>query len=212
MSSNVPIVKPQSRDIIATEVSFEAYLEQFDGIHCELVGGNVIKMSPASLRHQNLLGYLLLLLSTYFEFRPIGTVIQQPFVQRLPNVEAKREPDLMVVLKTNPHPLRDTYMDGPADICIEIVSPDSQERDREEKFGEYQKGGVGEYWIFDILEHETLFYRLNRTGLYEPQLLDPQGNYHTPALPGLVVHVPTLWKDSLPGPAAVVKAMQAMLK
>jgi hypothetical protein len=30
-------------------------------------------------------------------------------------------------------------------------------------------------------------------------------------LPGLLLHVPTLWEDKLPGPGATVKAVEAML-
>ena len=82
-------------EILATGVSFEEYLERFDGMHCELVGGNVIKMSPATLQHQDIFGYLYLLLSAYFDFTKYGKVLTQPFTQRLPNVEPKREPDLM---------------------------------------------------------------------------------------------------------------------
>jgi hypothetical protein len=43
----------------------------------------------------------------------------------LPNVPAAREPDLQIILKSNPHEHSPTLMRGPADICIEIVSPES---------------------------------------------------------------------------------------
>jgi hypothetical protein len=40
-----------------------------------------------------------------------------------------------------------------------------------------------------------------------PQYADADGNYRTPALPGLVLHVPTLWHEQLPGPIAVAQAV-----
>src|SRR5262245_10108885 len=92
-------------EVIATSVSFEEYLEKFAGIRCELVGGMVIKMSPAGLVHNAILNYLYMLLSAYFSLKPIGRVISQPFTQRLPNVEPKREPDLLIVLNANPNTL-----------------------------------------------------------------------------------------------------------
>jgi Uma2 family endonuclease len=198
-------------EIIATGVSFEEYLEKFAGMHCELVGGNVIKMSPVSLQHINLTGYLYMLIAAYFELRPIGRVIMQPFTQRLPNVEPKREPDLLVVLNSNPHPLRETFMDGPADICIEIVSEESIERDRGTKFAEYQKGGVGEYWIIDSLIKESLFYRLGADGIYGPQYADEDNNYRPLTLPGLLLNVPTLWQRPLPGVFSVTESVKVML-
>jgi len=34
-------------------------------------------------------------------------------------------------------------------MVVEIVSPDSQSRDRGDKFYEYEEAGVLEYWILD---------------------------------------------------------------
>lgn len=200
-----------SGEIIATDVSFEEYLEKYAGMHCELVGKDVIKVSPASLKHNSLMMYLHSLLAAYFELRPVGIVIIQPFSQRLDEASPKREPDLMIVLNAHQSRLKETYLDGPADICIEVVSPGTEDIDRGDKFVEYEKGGVGEYWIFDPLRRETLFYRLNDEGVYMPQQADTNGNYVTPVLPGLLIHVPTLWQNPLPGLYAVGDAVKAML-
>jgi Uma2 family endonuclease len=199
-------------EIVATNVSLEDYIENYAADHCEWVEGVVIRVSPAELKHNNLIYYLYQLLTAYFELHPIGRVIGQPFVMRLaafPN--RRREPDLLVVLKTNPHELKETYMDGPADLCIEIVSEDSVDRDHGHKFKEYEKGGVPEYWIIDPIHTETRLYRLNQQGRYSRQTEDEHGDYRTPALPGLVLHVPTLWQDELPGPGATSAAVKAML-
>jgi Uma2 family endonuclease len=200
------------QNIIAFNVSLEDYMEQYAADHCEWVEGMVIKMSPASMKHNGVIYFLYQLLKAYFEIRPIGTVIGQPFVMRLPAFpNRRREPDLMVVLKTNPHELKATYLDGPADICIEVVSEDSVDRDHGEKFKEYEKGGVQEYWIIDPIRKEPRFYRLDENGIYRRQT-EEANYYRTPALPGLALHVPTLWEEDLPGPAATVKAVQEMLK
>lgn len=199
-------------EVIATGVSLEEFMERYAAHHCEWVEGVVIKMAPAARKHNKLIYYLEQLFEAYFELRPIGEVISQTFVMRLeafPN--RRREPDLMVVLKTNPHELKDTYMDGPADICIEVVSEESGERDHGEKFIEYEKGGVPEYWIIDHLRRETRFYRLDENGRYSRQAEDTAGYYRTPTLPGLALHVPTLWQDDLPGPGATHEAVKAML-
>jgi Uma2 family endonuclease len=131
--------------------------------HCEWVEGVVIKMSPAELRHNKLIQYLYLLLNFYFEFRPVGEVISPPFVMRLPEFpNRRREPDLMVILKSNPNELKETYMDGAPHICVEVVSEGSIERDRGEKFKEYEKGGVLEHWIIDPLRNDTRCNPLTR--------------------------------------------------
>jgi Uma2 family endonuclease len=206
------VIKPHTGEILATGVSFEEYLERFAGVHCELVDGYVIKMSPIHERHDKLVRYGALLFEAYFALNPIGEIRQDPFVMStLPDLP-KRQPDIQVILKTNGGRLTPTFMDGPADIVIEITSPGTEEVDRGDKFVEYEKGGVQEYWIFDPLRRESLFYRLNADGIYMPQPLDEMGNYQTPLLPGLLIHVPTLWKDPLPNFFAVGKAVQEMLK
>jgi len=200
-----------SGEIIATGVSWEDYIKHYAAYYYEWVEGTVVKMSPAGLPHNDLISYLLKLLEFYFELRPIGRVILSPFPMKMAAISRSREPDLMVVLKSNPHKLTDTYMDGAADICIEVVSPESGERDHGEKFIEYEKAGVPEYWILDKLRKESRFYRLTDSGVYSPQKPDSDGNYRTVTLPQFILHVPTLWQQSLPGPMVIGQAVQTMI-
>jgi len=198
-------------EVVATNVSLEDYMEYYAADYCEWVEGVVIQMA-ASLKHNNLCDYLRLLLAAYFELRPVGRVISQPFVMRLAAFpQRRREPDLLIVLDGNTGKISETYLDGAADICIEVVSEESVERDHGDKFHEYERGGVPEYWILDPLRGEPRFYRLDENGRYIRQNEDEAGNYRTPALPGFVLHVPTLWQETLPGPAATARAVAQML-
>lgn len=199
-------------NVIATDVTFEEYMERYAAHFCEWIEGVVIQMSPVHEKHDGLTFYLRQLVETYFELRPIGQVRSAPFVLKLlPEVRFGREPDLMIILHTNPHQLTATAMNGPADICIEVISEESIARDHGDKFMEYEKGGVGEYWIIDPIHKDTRFYLLNEAGVYVPQPVDADGYYHSPTLPGLRLHIPTLWQEQLPGPGATVKAVAAML-
>jgi Uma2 family endonuclease len=205
-------LQTHSDELVIPGVSLDDYMEHYAQHHYEWVEGVVIKMSPIHIRHYHLVDYLRLLLKFYFGLRPIGQVLGEPFVMRLPAFpNRRREPDLMVILDTNPHELKDTYMDGPADICIEVVSEGSISTDHGEKFEEYEKGGVPEYWIIDPLRAESRFYRLNRDGRYVRQELDDEGHYQTPALPGLVLDVTILWQENLPDAVEVVQAVREML-
>lgn len=85
-----------------------------------------------------------------------------------------------------------TYSEGGADLVVEIVSLDSQARDRGEKFVEYEAAGVEEYWIVDPLRRTADFYRLS-DGLYRPVLPDAEGRVHSSVLPGFFVAVDWLW-------------------
>jgi Uma2 family endonuclease len=175
----------KSGQIIAADVSFEEYLEKYAADFCELVEGNVIKMSPIHEDNDKLTRYLANLLDAYLEIRPIGQIRIAPFVVKVSTDSPKREPDLQIILNTNLGKLRPTYMEGPTDICIEIISPGSVEEDRGTKFSEYEKGGVGEYWIFDPIHKEALCYRLNAeafTCLNMPTLMATTARPRCPAL------------------------------
>ncbi len=205
------IIHTPSGEIVATGVSEEEYLDKYAAHFCEWVNGTVIRMAPATFRHNAIIGYLYMLLNAYFELSPIGVVVLSPFLQRLVLINVNREPDLMVILNSNSAQMTNTAVNGAADICIEVVSPESVARDRGEKFEEYEKGGVGEYWIFDYPRTEALFYRRNEEGVFVRQPEDSEGAYRTPLLPGLVISVATLWQEPYPGPKAVARAVEAML-
>ncbi|MEO0564953.1 MAG: Uma2 family endonuclease, partial [Chloroflexota bacterium] len=136
--------------------------------------------------------------------------IGHTFVMRLETTSTRREPDVMVILNDNPYELKETLLEGPADICIEVVSPESTARDHGEKFDEYEKGGVLEYWIIDPMRKQARFNRLSENQVYE---LIEIGNsiYSTPLLPDLEIHVDVFWQDKLPNYMEVAAALQSML-
>ena len=71
-----------------------------------------------------------------------------------------REPDILFIAREHLDRFRDTYLDGPADLVVEIISRDSRARDRGDKFYEYEQGGVREYWLLDYLRRQAEFYQL----------------------------------------------------
>ena len=197
--------------VVARDVSAADYMAHYAGTFHEWVAGVVIKMTPVTMQHDALCGYLRALLVAYFELRPVGRVLGEPFVMRLDAVQRFRELDLQVILDENPGELTVTAMIGPADICIEIVSPESAARDYGSKFTEYEQAGVREYWIVDPLRRRCDFNRRDAAGVYIEHEPDAAGDYRTPLLPDLVLHVPTLWLDDLPGTIATGQAVQRML-
>jgi Uma2 family endonuclease len=200
-----------SGEIVAADVTYDDYMAQYAADFHEWVQGVVIKMSPISLIHAELVDYFRDILRAYFSYNPIGRVVGEPFVMRLETVNSAREPDLQIILNDNPGQLTDTAMIGPADICIEVVSQGSTARDYGDKFKEYEQGGVSEYWIIDPVRQACRFYRLKPdTGFYADIQPDENGTYITPKLPKLVLHAPTLWLDDLPNAAATFEAVRAM--
>jgi Uma2 family endonuclease len=204
-----------SGNIIGLGISEESFMRDYAEFFCEWLDGTVIKMSPVHDRHDKITRYLSYLLGAYLEQKPIGELRQEPFVMRYmfeEDEETKRrdrEPDMQIILGKNRENLMPTYMNGAADIVVEVVSPESQQRDYAEKLYEYEKAGVQEYWIIDPLKKEARFYRLNEKQAFVLQ--EAEDIYHSELLPKLIVDIPTFWQDPAPGPAAVVKAIEAML-
>jgi Uma2 family endonuclease len=198
-------------EIIAMDVSEDEYMERYAENFCEWVDGVVIKKSAITLKHDDMTSYLRELLRAYLALKPVGRIIGAPFVMRFQSPKSCREPDLQVILKDNPGKLHKTYMDGAADICIEVISPGTESTDYGDKFKEYEEGGVGEYWIIDAIREECHFYCLTDKQLYKSQPIDDEGNYASPVLPQFKLHVPTLWQEALPNFYQVAETVKAMV-
>jgi len=198
--------------ILATNVTFETYLEQFAGQYAEWVNGTVIGMSPIDRRHDELSRFLSFLLELFLNYRPVATIRAAPTTMRLRSDLPAREPDLQIILDEHADRLTDTYVDGPADWVIEIVSPESVARDRGEKFHEYERGGVNEYWIVDPHRQQLLAYSLGSDGLYTPIPEDQQGRIASVTLPEFRLKVEVLWQSPLPGALARVEMVRAMVE
>jgi Uma2 family endonuclease len=181
------------------KMSYEEFLAWADeNAHAEWVDGKVILMSPASSIHQELVGFLYELLRMFVRFRQLGRVYVAPFQMKLPQ-SSGREPDLIFIKRENLSRLKNTYLDGPADLVVEIISPESIGRDRGDKFYEYEAGGVPEYWLLDPIRERAEFYQLDENGIYELVRLD-DGIYRSQQLPGFWLDPAWVWQDPLPSP------------
>jgi Uma2 family endonuclease len=181
----------------AETISFEEFLEAYDGVHAEWVDGRVLVMTPATPDHWRLTRFLGTLLQSYAEERGLGEVFGEPVTMRT-NERAGREPDLYFVAAENAHRMKESFFEGPADLVIEIVSRESRTRDRKEKFGEYERAGVREYWLIDPERKRVDAYRLTQASRYEAVDLGDPAVLRSEALPGMWVAVDWLWEEPLP--------------
>lgn len=186
-------------------MTYEKFLEWGDGIRAEWVDGEVLVMSPASDPRQTLMAFLGALLLHFVEARQLGRIFLPPFQMKLSTRPSGREPDLLFIANHNLSRLKRTYLDGPADLVVEIVSPESQARDRGDKFYEYQEAGVLEYWILDQTRKSAEFYQLEASGAFKLADPDENGVYRSKAVEDLWVRVDWLWQDPLPTLMSVLK-------
>ncbi|HID61877.1 MAG TPA: Uma2 family endonuclease [Anaerolineae bacterium] len=191
------------------KMSYEEFLEWCDeDTWAEWVDGKVTVVSPAATRHQLIAGLLFQLMSIYAETRNLGQVLSAPFLMRLPDVPSGREPDLLFVAHAHLDRLKETCLNGPADVVVEIVSADSVGRDRGDKFVEYEAAGVLEYWLIDPLRRRAEFYRRDAEGYYAQVFGGGEGLYQSEVIPGFWLKVEWLWQEPLPKVLDVLREME----
>ena len=176
-------------------ITYEEFLAWADeDTLAEWVDGEIVMTSPASNLHQDEARFLTAVLSVFVEAHALGVIRPAPFQMKLAH---GREPDLLFVAAEHQNRLRSRYLDGPADMVVEIVSPESVGRDRGEKFTEYEAGGVPEYWLLDPQRRWAEFYHLEGER-YRLAFAGAEGQYRSAALPGFWLRVEWLWQQPLP--------------
>lgn len=120
-----------------------------DGVHAELIDGQIYYMAPPSRKHQEITGELFGIIREYIR-KQNGScrVYTAPFAVFLnENDSSYVEPDISVIC--SPDKLNDKGCLGAPDWIIEIVSPGSRRMDYYTKLFKYRTAGVREYWIAD---------------------------------------------------------------
>jgi Uma2 family endonuclease len=185
------------------KMTYEEFLAWADeDTLAEWVNGEVVMTSPASSRHQDVTDFLTSILRSFVEQHDLGIVRSAPFQIKL---EHGREPDLFFLAQAHLERLKENHVAGPPDLVVEIVSPESVARDRGEKFDEYARGGVPEYWLIDPQVRWAAFYWLDEQGLYQPAFTGSSGVFHSRAVPGFWLEVGWLWQ-----PPRVVQALREL--
>ncbi len=190
------------------KMSFTEFLNWCDeDTWAEWVDGEVIILTPASLRHQEIKMFLAGIMSEFTRYHHLGRVIDAPFVVRLPgNLKRGREPDIIVIRTEQLPLLKETYFDGSPDVIVEIISPESYARDRLTKYHEYETAGVKEYWLLDPDQHHNIFYRLGEDDSYHP-VPYKEGIFYSEALPGFWLKPAWLWQKPLPSLLTVMSEL-----
>lgn len=200
LPSGEALLRRRLLDVLQTPVeplrlTYEEFLAWTDeDTLAEWVDGDISMTSPASDRHQDLAGFLAALLRIFVETHKLGVVRSAPFQMKLEH--SGREPDVLFVAAEHLDRLQDTFLDGPADLAVEIVSPDSVSRDRGNKYTEYEAGGVTEYWLIDPQRRSAEFFHLEGSNFR--QAAAAEGEYHALTVPGFWLQLEWLWQDPLP--------------
>jgi len=131
--------------------------------YVELSEGRLIMPPHPTNSHQVALQNFFLRLHAFVETHGLGVVRIAPLPVRL-WLGKIREPDILFVAKEHGDRIGEQVY-GPPDLVVEVISPSTHKTDRIEKFVEYAKAGVREYWMVDPDEKTIEVYTL-KEGAY----------------------------------------------
>lgn len=124
--------------------------------HTELSEGRLVVPPHPTDRHQRALLNLVIHLRAFVDSHDLGVVQIAPLPVRL-WLGKIREPDILFVAREHGDRIGEQVY-GVPDLAVEVVSPGTRRTDRVEKFVEYARAGVREYWIVDPEESSIEVY------------------------------------------------------
>ena len=142
--------------------TYEDYKTWNDSQDWEIIGGKAYNMAPSPVtKHQKISGRIYLELGKFLENKPCELYYELDVV--LSNEDIVK-PDIFVVCdKTK---LTEKNVQGAPDLVVEILSPNTALKDRNQKFEIYKKSGVKEYWIVDPYNLTIEVYDFENDGKY----------------------------------------------
>ncbi len=128
------------------------------GVRLELVNGEVAVRPSAVPDHSYIVFALATILKTHADQNQLGQLFGD--VDTIFGPHDVRRPDILFFVQHRRHLIGKKAMEGPPDLCVEIISPSSVITDREDKFEQYATGGVAFYWIIDPQQRSIEGFRL----------------------------------------------------
>lgn len=171
----------------------------------DLIDGVIHVASPDNTDANRLNGWLYTLMSVFARQKDLGQVYVSRVAFRLDQWNGP-EPDIAFVCKDRLHRVKRGRVEGAPDLAVEIVSPDSVERDYGKKRSQYERFKVEEYWIVDELEKKVTLLGLQKNGRYR-EARPKGGALQSRVLPGFHLRPEWCWQDPLPRELDILQDM-----
>ena len=135
-----------------------------DGKRYEVICGEIVVSSTPPTKHQIALGELAFRFHDHLMGEKLGLPLIGPYDVKLShhNIVA---PDMVAVVRQRIHVFTEPYADGPPDVIVEVLSPETRQRDLTIKAALYADFGVREYWVVDP-ETEGILVNVLQDGQY----------------------------------------------
>jgi Uma2 family endonuclease len=148
----------------------------------DLIDGVIYMASPENTDANEMFVWLIIVMELFVDEFQLGRVYGSRVAVRFDKKTAP-EPDILFLSKKHLHRVKRGGIEGAPDLAVEIVSPDSIDRDYNIKRIKYEKAGVPEYWIIDEIEETVTLLRLGADGKYR-EVKPKKGEHHSSVLKG----------------------------
>jgi Uma2 family endonuclease len=162
------------------------------GVRLELVDGE-IAVSPSPIpKHSFVVTKLIWILNNHIVPNDLGELHHD--VDTLLDQYNVRRPDVLYFSKLRLHLIGEKAMEGPPDLAVEVISPSSVEVDREDKFSQYRRAGVMNYWIIDPAQRSVEGWTLENDEYVTTGRGVGSGIVRLPPFADLDIQIEQLWR------------------
>ena len=143
------IAQPARNWLKQGEWTYDAWVQlPEEGTRYEVIDGVLYVTPLPSTTHQFTVGSLSRLVSIFADAGNLGVALEFVGV-RLPAQPVPFTPDIVYVSAARKQIIGTQYIEGVPELIVEVLSANTWDYDRIEKFQVYQTAGVPEYWIVD---------------------------------------------------------------
>jgi Uma2 family endonuclease len=177
---------------VADPVCFAEYLDWLtEETKADLINGVIYMQSPPSERHEKIFAFLFAVLQVYVVRKKLGIVRGSRTAIKFSEYNGT-QPDLVFIGNAKRDLIHSYFVDGAADMVVEIVSPSTRHIDRVKKMALYAEHGVREYWLIDP-ERETAEFFSNKYGAWNEMAVTEDGMFRSQAIAGFWMKVEWLF-------------------
>lgn len=169
--------------------TYKDYLNMPDDKRYELIGGELIMMTPSPVPyHQWISKNIEYELERFVREKKLGKVFFSPCDVYLDD-ENVVQPDILFISHERTHIIGKNNIQGAPDLVIEILSESTVYNDLMKKKKLYAKFGVKEYWIVDP-EGKTIEIYCLKEGVFVPvKSFSENDELESPLLQGLKIRL-----------------------
>lgn len=165
-----------------------------EDLKCEYYDGVLVVHSPATLNHEDVTGFMLMLMRLHAANQRLGRVFGSNAVMQID--ERRFSPDVSFLSNAGEARVQGGRVVGHMDLVVEVLSISTREYDRGDKLERYREGRVPEIWLIDPDESRVDAHVLDGDRYRQTTL--SAGRLESSTLHGFAIMVEWLWRRPLP--------------